>query len=62
MLIYTVTLSLMMMTVSPVDLEQKLLGLEQEIVTADLIGIESSLIRESEALCAILRSLLSSAS
>lgn len=60
MLIYNVTLY-RMKTVSPVDLEQKLLGLEQEIVTADLIGIESSLIQESEALCAILRSLLSSA-
>ena len=60
MLIYNVTLY-RMKTVSPVDLEQQLLGLEQEIVTADLIGIESSLIQESEALCAILRSLLSSA-
>jgi hypothetical protein len=60
MLIYTVTLY-RMKTVPPVDLEQKLLGLEQEIVTADLIGIESSLIQESTALCAILRSLLSSA-
>jgi hypothetical protein len=52
---------LQLMTVSPVDLEQQLLGLEQEIATAELIGIESSLIQESEALCAILRSLLSSA-
>ena len=50
------------MTVLPVDLEQQLLGLEREIATAESIGIESSLIQESEALCAILRSLLSSAS
>jgi hypothetical protein len=50
------------MTASPVDLEQQLLGLEQEIATAELIGMESSLINESKALCAILRSLLSSAS
>ena len=55
------TYILQLMTVSPVDLEQQLLGLEQEIATAELIGIESSLIQESEALCAILRSLLSSA-
>jgi len=50
------------MTASPVDIEQQLFGLEQEIAMAEQIGIESSLIQESKALCAILRSLLSSAS
>jgi hypothetical protein len=51
---------LYLMTVSPVDLEQQLFGLEQEIATAEQIGIESSLIQESKALCTMLKSLLSS--
>jgi hypothetical protein len=52
---------LYLMTVSPVDLEQQLFGLDQEIAMAEQIGIESSLIQESKALCAMLKSLLSSA-